>query len=240
MIPKIIHYCWFGGDPLPPLAIKCISSWRKNLSEYKIIEWNEKNFDINKFLFVSEAFKNKKFAFVSDVCRLYVLKMYGGIYMDTDVEVLRPLDKFLEKTAFSGFENDNFVPTGIMASEKEGEWVTDLLKYYNGRSFVKENGQLDTVSNTYVITQMMKKKGFLMDNTFQEIEGYVSFYSSDYFCPKSYKTGRIDLTKNSYCVHHFAKSWIPWRKKWKNILKIKVMNILGPKRVQGIINIFKR
>lgn len=240
MIPKIIHYCWFGGNPLPPLALKCIASWKKYLPAYEIKEWNESNFNLDQYRFAKEALEHKKYAFISDVCRLHALKEEGGIYLDTDVEVLRSLDVFLDKNAFSGFENDNFVPTGIMASEKGSVWATEMLAYYNNRSFVKENGALDTISNTYIITQLMKKKGFKMNNTFQEIEGYVTFYPNDYFCPKSYKTGNIELTENSYCIHHFAKSWIPFRKKWQNILKMKVMRLFGAKNVQKLIDALKK
>ena len=240
MIPKIIHYCWFGGNPLPPLALKCIASWKKYLPEYEIKEWNENNFNLEKYPFAKEALEHKKFAFISDVCRLHALQEQGGIYMDTDVEVLRSLDIFLKKTAFSGFENDDFVPTGIMASEKGSAWATEMLAYYDNRSFIKENGELDTTSNTYIITQLMKEKGFEMNNTFQEIGNYVTFYPNDYFCPKSYKTGKIELTENTYCIHHFAKSWIPLKKKWKNIAKMKVMNIFGYERVQRIIEFIKK
>ena len=239
MIPKTIHYVWFGGNPLPPLAVKCITSWKKYLPEYEIIEWNESNFPFDKFPFAKEALENRKFAHASDVARLYALMEYGGVYMDTDVEVIKSLDVFLNKKAFSGFENDDFVPTGIMASEKEGVWVTEMLEYYNGRSFIKGNGDLDTVSNTFIITQIMKEKGFVMNNSFQEIEDYVSFYPNDYFCPKSYKTGKIELTDNSYTIHHFAKSWIPKSKRWKNIVKMKVMNLFGAERVQRIIDRIK-
>ena len=239
MIPKIIHYCWFGRNPLPKLAQDCLASWKKYLPEYEIVEWNEDNFPLEKFQFAKEALENRKFAFVSDVCRLYALKEFGGVYMDTDVEVLKSLDSFLQHPAFSGFENDDFVPTGIMASEKNGTWVTELLRYYDNRSFIKENGEFDTVSNTFIITQIMKDKGFKMNNSFQEIPGYVAFYPNEYFCPKSYKTGRIELTKNSFCIHHFAKSWIPLKKRWRNIVKMKMMNIFGYKRIEYIIGLVK-
>jgi hypothetical protein len=240
MIPKTIHYCWFGGKPLPPLAIKCIESWNKFLPEYEIKEWNESNFDFNKFPFAKEALEHKKFAFISDVCRLHALKEEGGIYLDTDVEVLRSLDVFLEKKAFSGFENDDFVPTGIMGSKKGSTWVTEMLAYYDKRSFVQESGDLDTTSNTFIITHLMKEKGFEMNNTFQEIKDYVTFYPNEYFCPKSYKTGKIELTDNSYCIHHFAKSWILPRKRWRNILKMKAMGVFGINNIQKIIDVFKR
>jgi len=151
MIPKIIHYCWFGRNPLPSLAVKCINSWKKYLPEYEIKEWNESNFDVEKYRFAKEALDCKKYAFVSDVCRLYVIEKFGGIYMDTDVEVLKPLDCFLHHTAFSGFENDSFVPTGIMASVKGGVWANEMLAYYDNRSFFREDGEMDTISNAFIM-----------------------------------------------------------------------------------------
>lgn len=240
MIPKIIHYCWFGGKPLPKLAEDCIDSWRQHLPDYEIKEWNERNFPLEKYTFAQQALENRQFAFVSDVARLHALKEEGGIYMDTDVEVLKSLDPFLCHTAFSGFENDDFVPTGIMASEKNGTWVTDLLNYYEGKSLFREDGRINSISNTFIITGMMKEKGFLMNNIFQEKEDYVAFYPNDYFCPKSYKTGNIDLTENSYCIHHFAKSWIPFKDKWKNMAKMKAMNIFGYQNIQMLIDLIKK
>jgi mannosyltransferase OCH1-like enzyme len=236
MIPKVIHYCWFGGNPLPALAIKCINSWKKYLPDYEIKEWNEENFPLEDYIFAKDALENRKFAFVSDVGRLHALKYEGGIYMDTDVEVLKSLDDLLNQTAFSGFENDDFVPTGIMASKKGGRWVTDLLKYYDNKPFVNMDGTLETTSNTYIITQIMIKKGFIMNNLYQEITEYVAFYPTEYFCPKSYVTGEINLTQNTYCIHHFAKSWISSKKRWRNILKLKFMKFFGYKNIQKIID----
>lgn len=240
MIPKIIHYCWFGGNPLPPLAVKCIASWKRFLPEYEIIEWNESNFPIDDFIFAKQALEQRKFAFISDVCRLYAIDKMGGIYMDTDVEVLKPLDIFLHHAAFSGFENDDYVPTGIMAAAKGSVWIKELLAYYDNKPFVNADGSIENISNTSIITEMMLRKGFVMNNKFQEIAGYVAFYPNDYFCPKSYKTGNIDLTKNSYCIHHFAKSWIAPHKKWRNIMKMKAMNIFGYKNIQFFIDLIKR
>jgi mannosyltransferase OCH1-like enzyme len=240
MIPKVIHYCWFGRNPLPPLAIKCIESWKKFLPEYEIIEWNEDNFDLNAWLYTKQAYDMKKYAFVSDVCRLYAIKEYGGIYMDTDVEVLKPLDDFLHHQAFSGFENTTTIPTGLMASEKNGQWVTDLLEYYMNRPFVIDKNLIDTTPNTIIITDMMIKKGIVINNKFQEIKNYVAFYPNDYFCPKSYFTNTIELTDNSYCIHHFASSWLP--KKTKNLKKIKfmLMRIFGSKTIQYCIDFCKK
>lgn len=240
MIPKIIHYCWFGGQPLPKLAEKCLSSWKKFLPDYEIKEWNESNFPLDNYIFAREALENKKFAHVSDVCRLHALKFEGGVYMDTDVEILKTLNSCLHHSAFSGFENDDFVPTGIMASVKGGTWVSDLLAYYQNKSFVNSDGSLETMSNTSIITNLMLAKGFKMNNRFQEVKDYVAFYPNDYFCPKSYKTGRINLTQNSICIHHFAKSWIPFKDKYQNIIKMKLMNLFGYKNIQKMIDTVKK
>lgn len=209
MIPKVIHYCWFGRGKLPDLAKKCIESWKKYCPDYEIKEWNEDNFDLDKYPYVREAYDKRKFAFVTDVVRLYALYHEGGIYMDTDVEVLKPLDRFLAHHAFSGFEDEQFVPTGIMASEKGGKWAKDNLDYYNGKHFLKEDGSVDLTTNVVTITNYMLPLGLKQDNTYQDFPGLITFYPKDYFCPKSYKDGQIYLTDNTYTIHHFAGSWVP-------------------------------
>jgi len=159
MIPKIIHYCWFGRNPLPDLALKCIESWKKFLPDYEIIEWNEDNFNLDIYQYTREAYELKKYAFVSDVCRLYAIKEMGGIYLDTDVEILKPLDKFLHHNAFSGFETNYTIPTGLMASEKNGKWATEMLDYYYERPFVLDNKKIDMTTNVEIISKLMKQKG---------------------------------------------------------------------------------
>ncbi|MGJ1196374.1 glycosyltransferase family 32 protein [Sphingobacterium spiritivorum] len=220
MIPKIIHYCWFGRGKMSDLALRCIDSWRKYLPDYEMILWNEDNFDLHLFPYAEEAYQAKKYAFVTDVCRLYSLQEYGGLYMDTDVEILRPFsDTLLQHSAFSGFENNDNFPTGIMGSIKDGEWVNDLLLYYDNRSFFREDGSYDMTTNTHIITEFMKyNKGVRMDNTFQEVENYCTLYPSDYFCPKSWQTMEINITSNTYCIHHFAGSWL--ERSWKHKLAI--------------------
>lgn len=208
MIPKIIHYCWFGRNPLPPLAMKCIESWKKYCPDYEIKEWNEDNFDLNSYPYVREAYDKRRFAFVTDVVRLYALYHEGGIYMDTDVEVLKPLDTFLSHHAFSGFEDEVHVPTGIMASEKGGKWAKDNLAYYNNRHFLKADGGVDLTTNVETITNYMLPLGLKQNNTFQDFPGLITFYPKDYFCPKSYQDGQIYLTENTHTIHHFAGSWI--------------------------------
>lgn len=213
MIPKVIHYCWFGRGNMPALALKCIDSWKKYLPEYEIKEWNEDNFDLDLYPYAREAYDNRKFAFVTDVVRLYALYHEGGIYMDTDVEVLKPLDCFLDLPAFSGFEDDIHIPTGIMASERNGEWAKWQLDYYNDKHFVLPDGSLNLTTNVITIGHLMKSKGFVLKNGLQNFRDIITIYPKDYFCPKSYEDGKIYLTDNTYTIHHFAGSWqTPYRK----------------------------
>ena len=207
MIPKIIHYCWFGRGEMPTLAKKCIASWKKFCPDYELRLWNEDSFDVNSHPFVKEAYEARKFAFVTDYVRLWALVKEGGIYMDTDVEVLKPLDEFLSLPAFSGFETESSVPTGIMASEKNGIWIKDLLGYYEGRHFILQDGRMDMTTNVMIITNMMRGGGFRFDNTKQDFQGMVTMFPKDFFCPKSWETGEIRLTANTYTIHHFAASW---------------------------------
>ena len=220
MIPKIIHYVWVGGNPLSPLAEKCIESWKKFCPDYEIKRWDETNFDISSNKFCKEAYENKKWAFVSDYIRLKVLYEYGGVYMDADVEVIKPLDEFLVHPAFSGFESENIIPTGIIAAEKENKWVKMLLDYYNDKSFIDENGKMDLTSNVVFMTDLTKKNyGVKLNNQFQDL-GDIVFYPKDYFCPKSLYDGKIRLTQNSATIHHFTATWYtPWQKFKKKIKK---------------------
>lgn len=222
MIPKIIHYCWFGKNNMPLEAQRCIDSWKKYCPDFQIKEWNEDNFDLNLYPYVKEAYDKRKFAFVTDVVRLYALYHEGGIYMDTDVEVLKPLNNFLSHHAFSGFEDEQNVPTGIMGSEKGGIWAKDNLAYYDNRHFIKEDGSMDLTTNVTTITNYMLPLGLKRNNTFQDFPNLITFYPKDYFCPKSHEDGKIYLTKNSYTIHHFAGSWIPAYRRGIRSLAIRI------------------
>lgn len=237
MIPKTIHYCWFGRNPLPEDAQKCIDSWRKYLPDYDIIEWNEDNFDINSNQYVKEAYESRKFAFVTDYVRLFALYHEGGIYMDTDVEVLKSYDPFLHHSAFSGFENNGYVPTGMMAAEKGSVWAKELLERYNERKFVKDDGTYDLTTNTTVITEYMIQKGLVANNTYQDFPNLVTMYPSDYFCPKDHGTGQIHLTDNSVCIHHFACSWLDHSSANFRLhkLKNKFISLFGAKFILNIL-----
>lgn len=234
MIPKKIHYCWFGRGEKPELIKKCIESWRHYLVDYQIIEWNEDNFDVNSNTFTKQAYEQKKYAFVSDYVRLKVLYDNGGIYMDTDVEVLKPFpDIFLENKAFSGFESITNVPTGIMACEKSFKLFGEFMDYYKDKSFIGESGNLNSVTNVDIITNILVKYGLKRNNTKQTIREF-TLYPKDYFCPLEDGTGIMNKTDNTYTIHWFSKTW--WDK--SNIKKYKraklAYRILGKNLVLGI------
>lgn len=210
MIPKVIHYCWFGKGEKPKLVYKCIDSWKKYCPDYEIIEWNEDNFDINCCPYVKEAYESRRFAFVTDYVRLYVMFNQGGIYMDTDVEVTRNLDEFLVHKGFSGFESETQIPTGIMAGEKGFPLFEKLLSYYDGRHFLDKNGKQDTTTNVITITAMLSERGFIPNGKYQVVDGF-ALYPRDYFCPLDDSTGVMYDSKNTATIHWFNKSWVPQR-----------------------------
>lgn len=207
MIPKIIHYCWFGRGQMPQKALRCIESWKKYLPEYTIIEWSEDRFDIGSNQYVKEAYENKKYAFVTDYVRLYAMYNFGGIYMDTDVEVLKPLDDFLDNIAFSGFESSQLIPTGIMASEKGFPLYKEFLDYYKERHFLKDDGSLDMTTNVIIMTSIADKYGLIHNGEKQTVAGW-TLYPSDFFCPLNDATGKLEITANTATIHWFAKSWV--------------------------------
>ena len=208
MIPKIIHYCWFGGNPKPNDVRHYIDSWRKHCPDYEIKEWNESNFDIAENNYCKEAYDAKKWAFVTDYVRLKALFEEGGFYMDTDVEVLKSLDPLRKYNAVSGYESQKNIPTGTMGACRHNEWIGMLLHNYDNRHFIMENGQYDLTTNVAVISKLTVQKYHI------ELTGDITFFGKnmvilpfDYLCAKYYETGEVNPTKNTYTIHHFAGSW---------------------------------
>ena len=254
MIPKIIHYCWFGGNPLPKLAKKCIRSWKKYCKGYEIREWNESNFDIASApLYVRQAYEAKKWAFVTDYVRLYAMTTYGGIYMDADVEVVAPLDQYLVHQAFSGFEDDVHIPTGIMACEKNFPLFVDFLNYYNDAQFFNADGSMNLTTNVKIMTGMLLERGFEANGDYQVIEGF-ALYPRDVFCP-FYRSDRVlRKTKNTATIHWFSASWYEeaqrkardaWvleqkKDRLRHLPNRIVMKILGNDRYDKLKKILKR
>ena len=217
MIPKIIHYCWFGGKEKPEDVLKMIASWMKHCPDYEIKEWNETNFNIHLNRYTEEAYQQKKWAFVSDVARLWALVHEGGIYMDTDVEVIRPLDNLLVNKAFIGFEGTQWIGTNLMGTEPHNAFLQAFLEDYNHRNFTNPDGTLNQTTNVEEITSRFLTQHNLVRNGKQQQAGDFTIYPTDYFSPYDYINGKVRTTANTYSIHWFSQSWIK-RSKWKTRL----------------------
>ena len=215
MIPKIIHYCWFGRGEKNPLIQACIASWRKYLPDYRIVEWNEDSFDVDSTLWTRQAYAAKKWAFVSDYVRLYALYTQGGLYFDTDVEVLRPLDRFLDNQAFTGFESNDNPVTAVMGAESGNPIIAELLSYYSDRPFVKNDGSLETLPNTYIITDCFEKLG-IRKNGKEQLQQGLHVYPQIIFCPNNLTRIWNKPSTKSYTIHHFDQSWMKDKRNTKS------------------------
>ncbi len=235
MIPKIIHYCWFGKSPMNRDALRFIESWKKYCPDYQLMLWDEERFDVSRNAYTREAYENRKWAFVTDYVRLFALYHYGGIYMDCDVEVVKSLDPFLKNRAFSGFEKYDAVPTGIMASEKGLPVIGRLLDSYRDRHFVLPDGSFDLHTNVEDMTAYFTERGLLLNNEKQTVEEF-TFYPKDYFCPLDNRTYEMNRTENTAAIHHFAGSWIEDPKKLR---QRKIKKLIGP-RLTALIVRFRR
>ena len=198
MIPKKIHYCWFGRGEMPDIALKCIASWHEHMPDWEYFLWNEDNFDVSSYPYSQEAYDAKKYAFVSDVARLKVLKEFGGIYLDVDFEVYKAFDELLQNAAFAGFEGSktNPIMMGVLGSVPEGEWVIRQLERYQDRHFIV-NGMPDLTTNVRFVSDWMIKQGFL-PNGQEQVFDDIHIYPVDFFCPRL-TTGEYKKTDNTYC-----------------------------------------
>ncbi|ULL13909.1 glycosyl transferase [Paenibacillus sp. H1-7] len=239
-IPRIIHYCWFGRGDKPKIIKKCMKSWNKHVNGFQFMEWNEDNFDVSSIPYVKQAYEAGKYAFVSDYVRLYALYHYGGIYMDTDVEVLQSLDRFLDHEVFSGFEDEKHVPTGIIGSVKGHGWIKSLMDYYNDKTFLLADGSFDLTTNTRIITDSCLKYGLIANNEFQVLRNGLTLYPRTFFCPYDYINGASFITKDSYTIHHFAKSWLPAHVRWRSSVKRIAGRFAGPAFISKMRRIVNR
>lgn len=240
-IPKKIHYCWFGRKEKPRIVRKCINSWKKILIGYEIIEWNEDNFDINTNKFVKQAYDSGKFAFVSDYVRVHALYNYGGIYLDTDVELYRNFtEDILNNASFWGFEEKNFISTSTIGSFKGNNLIKQFLDAYNDKYFLKEDGTLDTLTNVAIVSEILRKLGIKLDGSYQEIEGLAAIYPQEYFSPYDYINCYSKATENTYAIHHYYKSWLPMNVRFKTSIKKFGAKIIGGKNIAKIRSLMIR
>ena len=233
MIPKIIHYCWFGKNPLPDLALKCIESWHQYMPDYGYTLWNENSFDVESMPYTREAYGAGKFAFVSDVVRLKALKDIGGLYLDVDFEVFKPFDNLLSYKAFAGFEGSKHNPVmmGVIASEPDGEWVTEQFENYQGRHFLVE-GKMDLTTNVQSVSKYMEQNGFVPNGQEQDYKD-LHIFPVEFFSPRL-TTGEYRRTENTYCEHKgINSSWA------KQSLKKRLLSFLSPELRTRLI-LFRR
>lgn len=245
MIPHAIHYCWFGGSPLPELEQQCLASWHEHMPDWKYKCWDETNFDIATApLYVRQAYEARKFAFVSDYVRLWALGKFGGLYMDVDFMVYRPFDDLMDKyAAFAGYEGSkrNPVMMGVIASEAHGAWVMDMLRTYDTRVFIKEDGSLDMTPNTGHFTDRLEAQGFIADGvekdfTIPSLSGETAnipslhIFPVHYFCPRL-TTGENVRNEETYCEHMGESSWAT-KKGWKSCILQKMSPAIRTKLIK--------
>lgn len=227
MIPKRIHYCWFGNNPKPKLIQKCIASWKQMLPDWEISEWNETNYDVTKNEYIAEAYRQKKWAFVVDYARFDILNQYGGVFFDTDVELLKPIpESFLAYQAFTGFESDRTVNPGLVyASEADQTVLRSIMNTYEHKQFgEKINGRIENIVD--IVTDVLDQKGLKKDNSFQVIEG-IAVFPKEYFCCFNHEIQAFEIGEETVSVHHYVASWSPWyRRAYFRTIKY-VARILG-------------
>ena len=237
MRPKVIHYCWFGGNPLPDIAVKCINSWKKYFPDYEIKEWNESNFDLAGCAYVKEAYEAKKWAFVSDYARFWILYNYGGLYFDTDVEVIKDMSDIIAKGAFFGCEVAEKCAPGFGLGVNPGLGLgvnpglglcKEILESYQNDHFLNDDGNYNYETVVERVTNILKLHGLKECNDIQKIAD-VSIYPPEYFCPMNYSTGKLNITENTRSIHWYDASWLDERMKKRRMRSEKIRNVFGEK-----------
>lgn len=245
MIPKVIHYCWFGGNPLPESAIKCINSWKKFLPDYEIKEWNESNYDVHKIPYIHEAYEARKYAFVSDYARYDILYNEGGLYFDTDVEVIQYLDDIIERGAFMGIEIPAkgavcpMVNPGLGFGAPAGlEFYKKVLDYYSNLHFLDEDGKPNEVTIVTHTSKVLIAEGMKPINEIQQVSG-ILIYPVDYFNPLNDLTGKIEKTSNTRSIHWYSKTWLNKNDNMRNKITRILHRYLGVEFVHKVGNLFR-
>ncbi len=247
MIPKIIHYCWLSDNEFPSLIKSCIETWKKILPEYEFMLWDTNRFPLEDNIWVKQAFEAKKYAFAADYIRLYAVHKFGGIYMDTDIEVIKSYNSLLNLPYFFGSEGGGIIEAGVFGAEKGCDWINDCLSYYDGKSFIKNDGSYDTLTLPRIMMKKIKETYIIEELTGSETKNYLYspsvdklfMFPKDFFCAKNHGTGIIEKTDNTFCIHHFAMSWIPKKTTFLSNIKKKLMSIFGVKTINKVIKLLK-
>ncbi len=209
IIPKVIHYCWFGDKPIPMQYRRWMESWKKYCPDYEVTEWNEDNYDVHKNRYISQAYELEKWAFVSDYARIDIINEYGGVYLDTDVELVKNIDVLLQNDAFCGFENFRYVAYGLgFGSKKDNAVLSEMLEYYDRMGFLSEDGTLNQITCPIIQTEVMKRHGLICNGEFQVVEG-MTVYPSRILCGMSPHSFRMQCNlDDTYAIHHYSGSWL--------------------------------
>ena len=246
MIPKIIHYCWLSGDEFPPLIQKCLDTWKEKLPDYEFILWDTNKFKLDDNIWVKQAFETKKYAFAADYIRLFAVYNYGGIYLDTDIEVIKSFNDLLERPYFTGAEGLGIIEAGVFGSEKNSAWVKQCLDYYDGKSFINEDDTFNTLTLPRIMMAQISKvrtiEEIFPDNLDPDVQANddctLYMFPKDFFCAKNHGTGVIEKTENTYSIHHFAMSWISNKRTFLPNAKRKLMGFFGVRLINGFIHVF--
>ncbi|MDD4817136.1 MAG: polysaccharide pyruvyl transferase family protein [Victivallaceae bacterium] len=214
----------------------CLASWKKYAPDYQIICWNEDNFNVNICPYTAEAYQGKKYAFVADYCRLYALKKYGGFYFDTDVALLKQLDFLRSHHAVSGFEEGNYLQTAFIGSEPDGEWISYLFEYYDGKRFYRDDGSFDVTTNVSIATDMTVNRYALSRTNREQDLGALHVYPIEYFSPKSFSTGLVTKSSRSVCIHHFDSSWTGKENRKRLQHRYRIFRIFGNKLGRKVLS----
>ena len=244
MIPKKIHYCWFGRGEKNPLIQHCMDSWKRVLPDYEIVEWNEDTFDVSSILWTKQAYEAKKWAFVSDYVRLYALFSQGGIYFDTDVEVLKPLDQLLDTELLLGFESNDMLTTAVIGSVARDPLIGSIIAAYQEKQFIKQDGTYDTIPNPYVLSHIIQTTGIRLNGKKQTVNG-IQIHPSIVFSPNNFTRIWEKPSQKSYTIHYFDQSWTGEKHNTNTFVgKVRryavgvLRNIIGTENTRGLKNRF--
>ena len=245
-IPKIIHYCWLSNDPFPKDIAAFITSWKKILPDYEFMLWDLKRDQVGENVWVKQSFEAKKYAFAADYIRIYALYQYGGIYLDTDVEVVKNFDDLLHLPYFVGTEGGNWIEAAVLGAEKGADWLKDILAYFD-KPFVNSDGSYAMITLPQVMNSIIERKRKISVSDKKEIfedinrnyQSHFYLFQEDFFSPKNMGTGIISKTSNTYAIHHFAMSWIPTNKKIVPNMKRALMKAFGVRNINSLIKFFR-
>lgn len=240
MIPKKIHYCWFGGKELPPIAIECIESWKNILPDYEIVRWDESNFDVESTPFTRRAYTDKKFAFVSDYVRLFALAEQGGIYMDIDEMMFKDFSELLRgKEMVACFETDRSVMVGLLAAKKDCKIISEFIEIYDNWDLSGES--VNYVANPTIFTEILQKYGLVLDGTMQELNnGKVVIYPNEYFCGYDFAVYKEKITDNTYAVQKYAGTWTGGKSSRSKKMHELLVSTIGEKNYLRLKRVIKK